>query len=159
MPPHELIAMYKEWENKYPIFSIEDPLHEDDWDNWKKLSSQIDKSIIVGDDLFATNINRLKKGIEKNAASAILVKMNQIGTISETIDVVKFAQKNNIKTIISHRSGETEDNTIADLAVGLNAKMIKTGSLCRSERTVKYNRLLEIENELGNDAVYAGVGI
>ena len=152
----DLLDIYKDWTKKYPIFSIEDPFHEDDWENWQKITSSLNENMIVGDDLFATNIERLQKGIKTKAASAVLVKMNQIGTLSETIDVIAHAKKNKFATIISHRSGETEDTTIADIAVGMNAMMIKTGSLCRSERVAKYNRLLEIEQELGDKAIYSG---
>lgn len=154
----EIIDLWQQWTNKYPIYSIEDALAEEgEWEGWQKLTDILGNSIqIVGDDLFATNIHRLKKGIQLSTANAILVKMNQVGTISETLEVIELAKKHNLKTIISHRSGETEDTTIADLAVGLNLQQIKTGSLCRSERTAKYNRLLRIEQQLGDKAVYAG---
>ena len=134
---------------KYPITSIEDPFKEDDWESWKKITKNTNIQI-VGDDLFATNLERLNKGIEEKSANAILIKLNQIGTVSETLDTIKIAQKNGFKTIISHRSGDTEDTFIADLAVGTNSDQIKTGSLTRSERVAKYNRLLRIEEELGN---------
>ncbi len=141
---------------KYPIFSIEDGCAEDDWIGWKKLNSLIgDKTLTVGDDLFVTNRDRLEKGIEKNVANTILVKPNQIGTLTETLDTINLAKENKIETIISHRSGETEDNFIADLAVGSNSKMIKTGSVTRSERCSKYNRLLVIEAN-NRDLVFAG---
>ncbi len=143
------IEYYAELIKKYPIKSIEDPFTEDDWKLWKKLTNIADIQI-VGDDLFATNIKRLKKGIEEKSANAILIKLNQIGTVSETLDVINLAQKNNFKTIISHRSGDTEDTFIADLAVATNSSQIKTGSLARSERVAKYNRLLRIEEELGS---------
>ena len=150
------VDYYSELINKYPIKSIEDPFAEDDWESWKKLTN--DTSIqIVGDDLFATNIKRLKKGIEEKSANAILVKLNQIGTVSETLDAINLAHKNNFNTIISHRSGDTEDTFIADLAVATNSTQIKTGSLARSERVAKYNRLLRIEEELGNSAKIAKV--
>ena len=150
------VDYYSELINKYPIKSIEDPFAEDDWESWKKLTN--DTSIqIVGDDLFATNIKRLKKGIEEKSANAILVKLNQIGTVSETLDAINLAHKNNFNTIISHRSGDTEDTFIADLAVATNSTQIKTGSLARSERVAKYNRLLRIEEELGNSAKMAKV--
>ena len=140
----------------YPIKSIEDPFAEDDWESWKKLTN--DSNIqIVGDDLFATNIKRLEKGIKEKSANAILIKLNQIGTVTETLDVINLAHKNGIKTIISHRSGDTEDTFIADLAVATNSSQIKTGSLARSERVAKYNRLLRIEDELGNSAKIAKV--
>jgi len=145
------IEYYSELIKKYPIKSIEDPFGEDDWESWKKLTKNTNIQI-VGDDLFATNLKRLKKGIEEKSANAILVKLNQIGTVSETLDVVNLAQKNNFKTIISHRSGDTEDTFIADLAVATKSSQIKTGSLARSERVAKYNRLLRIEEELGKDA-------
>ncbi len=150
------IDYYYELIKKYPIKSIEDPFFEDDWESWKKLTKNTNIQI-VGDDLFATNIKRLKKGIEEKSANAILVKLNQIGTVSETLEAIKLAQKNNFKTIISHRSGDTEDTFIADLAVATNSSQIKTGSLARSERVAKYNRLLRIEEELGNSAKMAKV--
>ncbi len=150
------IDYYSELIRKYPIKSIEDPFAEDDWESWKKLTSNT-KIQIVGDDLFATNVKRLKKGIEEKSANAILVKLNQIGTVSETLDAIDLAQKNDFETIISHRSGDTEDTFIADLAVATNSSQIKTGSLARSERVAKYNRLLRIEEELGNSAKMAKV--
>jgi len=150
------IDYYSELIRKYPIKSIEDPFAEDDWESWKKLTSNT-KIQIVGDDLFATNVKRLKKGIEEKSANAILVKLNQIGTVSETLDAINLAQENDFKTIISHRSGDTEDTFIADLAVATNSSQIKTGSLARSERVAKYNRLLRIEDELGNSAKIARV--
>ena len=148
------IDYYSELINKYPIKSIEDPFREDDWESWKKITRNTNIQI-VGDDLFATNINRLEKGIKEKSANAILVKLNQIGTVSETLDVINLAHKNRFKTIISHRSGDTEDTFIADLAVATNSTQIKTGSLARSERVAKYNRLLRIEEELGNSAKMA----
>ena len=150
------IDYYFELIRKYPIKSIEDPFAEDDWESWKKLTSNT-KIQIVGDDLFATNVKRLKKGIEEKSANAILVKLNQIGTVSETLDAINLAQKNDFETIISHRSGDTEDTFIADLAVATNSSQIKAGSLARSERVAKYNRLLRIEDELGNSAKMAKV--
>jgi enolase len=145
----EVAEMYQAWVDKYPIISIEDPLAEDEWNQWKDFTGKMGKKImIVGDDLFVTNINRLKKGIEKNIANSILIKLNQIGTLTETIQAISLAQKNKYKVVISHRSGETNDTTIADLAVAVNADFIKTGSLSRSERVGKYNRLMEIEEEL-----------
>ena len=143
------IDYYSELIKKYPIKSIEDPFKEDDWESWKNLTKSTDIQI-VGDDLFATNIKRLEKGIQLKSANSILVKLNQIGTVSETLDVISLAQKNDFKTIISHRSGDSEDTFIADLAVATNSSQIKTGSLARSERVSKYNRLLRIEEELGN---------
>ena len=150
------IDYYSELIKKYPITSIEDPFAEDDWESWKKLTKITDIQI-VGDDLFATNIKRLKRGIEEKSANAILIKLNQIGTVSETLDAISLAQKNDFKTIISHRSGDTEDTFIADLAVATNSSQIKTGSLARSERVAKYNRLLRIEEELGNSVKIAKV--
>ena len=150
------IEYYSDLIKKYPIKSIEDPFEEDDWESWKKLTKNTNIQI-VGDDLFVTNLERLKRGVEEKSANAILVKLNQIGTVSETLDVINFAQENNFKTIISHRSGDTEDTFIADLAVATNSTQIKTGSLARSERVAKYNRLLRIEDELGNSAKMAKV--
>ena len=148
-----IIKYYKELISKYPIKSIEDPFAEEDWKSWIKLTSEIGNNVqIVGDDLFVTNVKRLKKGIESKAANSILVKLNQIGTLTETLNVIDLAQKNNFTTIISHRSGDSEDTFIADLAVSTNSSQIKTGSLARSERVAKYNRLLKIEEELGNKA-------
>lgn len=147
----ELISFYEELVRDYPIVSIEDPLHEEDFEGYSLLTKAMgSKILIVGDDLYTTNPKRLSKGIEMNASNAILVKVNQVGTLTETMDVVKLAHENNYRTIISHRSGETEDTTIADIAVGLTARLIKTGAPARSERTAKYNRLLEIEEELEN---------
>lgn len=149
MSGQELIEYYKVLIDKYPIISIEDGVAEEDWESWKQLTEQLGKKIqLVGDDLFVTNVNRLKKGIEKGCANSILVKLNQIGTLTETLDVIRLASKNGYASVISHRSGETEDTTIADLAVAVNAGQIKTGAPCRSDRTAKYNRLLVIENKL-----------
>ena len=150
------IDYYYELTKKYPIKSIEDPFTEDDWKSWKKITKETNIQI-VGDDLFATNISRLQKGIKEKAANAILIKPNQIGTVTETLEVIKFAQKNKLKTIISHRSGDSEDTFIADLAVGTKSSQIKTGSLSRSERVAKYNRLLRIEEELGKHAKMANI--
>ena len=141
---------------KYPIKSIEDPFPEDDWDNWKKLTQEVNTQI-VGDDLFVTNKKRLERGIKEKSANSILIKPNQIGTISETLETIKLAQDNNFETIISHRSGDSEDTFIADLAVATNSSQIKTGSLARSERVAKYNRLLRIEEELGNSVKMAKI--
>ena len=141
---------------KYPITSIEDPFKEDEWDSWKTLTKTTGIQV-VGDDLFATNLKRLKKGIAEKSANAILVKLNQIGTVSETLEVIELAHKNGLKTIISHRSGDSEDTFIADLAVATNSSQIKTGSLARSERVSKYNRLLRIEEELGNSSKMAKI--
>ncbi len=142
---------------QYPIVSIEDPLHEDDWDNWQALTAKLgDRVQIVGDDLFVTNAQRLRKGIDQKAANAILIKLNQIGTLTETLQTMDLGAWHGYRSIVSHRSGETEDTAIADLSVATRCGQIKTGSLCRSERVAKYNRLLRIEAELGDTAVYAG---
>ena len=147
----EMIDFYYDITKKYPILSIEDPIFEDDWDTWSKLNKKLGSKIqIVGDDLFVTNIKRLKKGVEKKSANAILIKLNQIGTLTETLETINYAKKNNFKTIISHRSGDTEDTFIADLCVATNSSQIKTGSLARSERVSKYNRLIRIEEILNN---------
>lgn len=153
----EMVDFWKEWTSKYPIVSIEDGLAEDDWDGWKALTDAIgDKVQIVGDDLFVTNTQRLGQGIQNGIANSILVKVNQIGTLSETIDAVNLATKNSYTSVMSHRSGETADSTIADLAVALNTGQIKTGSASRSDRIAKYNQLLRIEEELGAMAYYPG---
>ena len=145
----EMIAMYQEWVEKYPIISIEDGLGERDWDGWKKLTDALGKRIqLVGDDLFVTNPKILAEGIAKGIANSILIKVNQIGTLTETFDAIELAQKHNYTAVVSHRSGETEDSTIADIAVGMNAGQIKTGSLSRTDRIAKYNRLMRIEDEL-----------
>ena len=155
----ELIAHWKSLVEKYPIYSIEDGLDEEDWEGWKKMTAEIgDKVQLVGDDLFVTNTERLKKGIELGAGNSILIKVNQIGSISETLDAIKMAHKAHYTAIVSHRSGETEDTTIADLAVALNAGQIKTGAPSRSERVAKYNQLLRIEEQLGASACYPGFG-
>ncbi|MDA1197554.1 MAG: phosphopyruvate hydratase [Proteobacteria bacterium] len=154
----ESILYYKELVSKYPIKSIEDPFAEDDWRAWSKLTKEIGKDIqIVGDDLFVTNVKRLKKGIKEKSANSILIKVNQIGTLTETLDVIDLAKKNNFSTIISHRSGDTEDTFIADLAVATQSTQIKTGSLARSERVAKYNRLLRIEEQLGKSSKIAKI--
>ena len=150
------LEYYSKLIKEYPIKSIEDPFGEDDWESWKKLTKN-NNIQIVGDDLFATNIKRLERGIKEKSANTILVKLNQIGTVTETLNVINLAHKNGFKTIISHRSGDTEDTFIADLAVATNSSQIKTGSLARSERVAKYNRLLRIEDELGNSAKIAKV--
>ena len=154
----ELVSYYKDLCKKYPIISIEDGLDENDWDGWKVLTKELGSSIqLVGDDLFVTNTKRLKKGIDEGVANAILVKINQIGTLTETFAAVEMAKKAGYAAIISHRSGESEDTTIADIAVALNAGQIKTGAPSRSERVAKYNQLLRIEDELGDAAVYDGI--
>lgn len=145
----ELIDYYAELAREFPICSIEDPLDEEDWEGWEKLTARLGKEIqLVGDDLFVTNVERLKKGIEKKAANAILVKVNQIGTLTEAIEAIQLAQKSGYNAIVSHRSGETEDTTIADIAVAFNTGQIKTGAPCRTERVAKYNRLLRIEEQI-----------
>lgn len=146
------------WCDKYPIISIEDGLHEDDWDNWVRLVEKVgDRVQIVGDDLLVTNVDRIHTGLEKKAANSLLCKVNQIGTLTESIEAVELVQKHGWTAVVSHRSGETEDNTIADLSVALNAGQIKTGAPARSDRVAKYNQLLRIEDELGNSAVYPGL--
>ena len=152
-----MTARYAEWRGKYPLVSVEDGLAEDDWAGWKHLTTTLgDKLQLVGDDLFVTNIDRIRRGVTEEVANAVLIKLNQIGTLSETIEAVEFAHRSGYATVISHRSGETEDTTIADLAVALNSGQIKTGSLSRSERNAKYNRLMEIEIELQDAARYPG---
>ncbi len=153
----EMVTFWKDWVNKYPVISIEDGLDEDDWSGWQSLNKTIgDKVQLVGDDLFVTNTQRLQRGIEENAANSILIKVNQIGSLTETIDAVNMATRNGFTSVISHRSGETEDTTIADIAVALNAGQIKTGSASRSDRIAKYNQLLRIEEDLADNAVYPG---
>ena len=159
LTPAEMVDFWKNWvdNDNYHIISIEDGMAEDDWDGWKLMNDKLGKKIqIVGDDLFVTNTKRLKQGIEKGVANSILIKLNQIGTLTETIETVNMAYRNSYTAVISHRSGETEDTTIADLAVALNTGQIKTGSASRSERIAKYNRLLRIEEQLGNAALYPG---
>lgn len=151
----ELQSVYKKWSEKFPMVSIEDGFSEDDWESWVSATANMGNQMqLVGDDLFVTNPKRLKMGLEKKAANALLVKVNQIGTLTETFDAVNLAQRNKMKTIMSHRSGETEDVIIADLAVALGCHQIKTGSLCRGERTAKYNQLLRIEEDLGGMGIY-----
>jgi enolase len=153
----QMVAYWKDWCSRYPIFSLEDGLFEDDWASWAKLTAEIGSRVqLVGDDLFVTNTKRLQRGIEANVANSILVKVNQIGSLTETIETVSMATRNAYTSVMSHRSGETEDTTIADLAVALNTGQIKTGSASRSDRIAKYNQLLRIEEELGDDAVYPG---
>lgn len=152
-----MVEVYSEWVKKYPLFSIEDGLAEEDFEGWKVLTQTLGKKVqLVGDDLFVTNSERLRKGVETKMANAILIKLNQIGTVTETLDCIRLARESGFATIISHRSGETEDTFIADLAVAVGAGQIKTGSLCRSERLAKYNQLLRIEEELGPQASYYG---
>lgn len=154
----EMVEYWAKWVKKYPIISIEDGMAEDDWDGWKKLTNKVGEKVqLVGDDLFVTNVKRLQQGIDTNVANSILVKVNQIGSLSETIDAVNLAKRNSYKSIMSHRSGETEDNTIADLAVALNTGQIKTGSASRSDRMAKYNQLIRIEEELGETAYFPGL--
>jgi enolase len=155
----EMVDYWKNWVNKYPIISIEDGCAEDDWASWKKLTQTIgDRVQLVGDDLFVTNVTRLQKGITEGIANSILVKVNQIGSLTETINAINLATKNSYTNIISHRSGETEDSTIADIAVAMNSGQIKTGSASRSDRMAKYNQLLRIEEELGSNAQFIGKG-
>ncbi len=147
----EMISFWEDWVNRYPICSIEDAMSEEDWDGWKQITQKLGHKIqLVGDDLFVTNTERLQKGIDEKAANAILVKVNQIGTLTESLDAIELAKRNGYNTIISHRSGETEDTTIADIAVAVNSGQIKTGAPSRTDRTSKYNRLLRIEEEVGN---------
>ena len=153
----EMVAYWEDWCKKYPIISVEDGLAEDDWDGWKLATEKLGNSVqLVGDDLFVTNTTRLQRGINEEIANSILIKVNQIGTLTETKEAVNLAKKNNYSSVMSHRSGETEDNTIADLAVALKTGQIKTGSASRSDRMSKYNQLLRIEEELGDNAIYLG---
>jgi enolase len=153
----EMIAYWADWCSRYPIISIEDGLAESDWEGWRRITEQLGKRVqLVGDDLFVTNVRFLQKGIDTSAANAILIKVNQIGTLTETLDAIELAKTNNMTAVISHRSGETEDSFIADLAVATNAGQIKTGSLSRSDRIAKYNQLLRIEEDLGDGARYLG---
>jgi enolase len=155
----EMAAIYAEWLGAYPIVSIEDPLAEEDWPGWQELTASVgDRLQVVGDDLFVTNSERLRRGIAEHSANSLLVKLNQIGTVTETLDAVSLAQRAGYTCVISHRSGETDDTTIADLAVATNAGQIKTGAPARGERVAKYNQLLRIEELLGDAAVYAGAG-
>lgn len=157
LTPSQMVDYWKSWVDKYPIISIEDGMAEDDWDGWKQMTDVMGHQVqLVGDDLFVTNVERLKMGIDKGVANSILIKVNQIGTLTETIDAVNMAYRNSYTAVISHRSGETEDTTIADLAVALNTGLIKTGSASRTDRIAKYNQLLRIEELLGNSAKYLG---
>ena len=154
----EMVDLFKDWISKYPIVSIEDPLDQNDWEGYAKMTKELGNQIqIVGDDFFVTNTKRLARGIEEGACNSILIKLNQIGTVTETIDAVRMAQKAGYTAVISHRSGETEDAFIADLAVALETGQIKTGSMSRSDRIAKYNQLMRIEDELGYNARYAGM--
>jgi enolase len=156
----QMVDYWADWAKRYPILSIEDGLGEDDWDGWKLLTEKTgDKIQLVGDDLFVTNVDRLKQGIDKNIANSILVKVNQIGTLTETINAVQMAMNNKYTAVMSHRSGETEDTTIADLAVALRCGQIKTGSASRSDRIAKYNQLLRIEEMLGEAGRYQGMDV
>jgi enolase len=153
----ELVGIYEELSKKYPIVSIEDGCAEDDWDGWKKLTQALGARVqLVGDDLFVTNVEFLRRGIKEGVGNSILVKVNQIGSLTETLDAIELARENRYTAVISHRSGETEDTTIADIAVATNAGQIKTGSLSRTDRIAKYNQLLRIEEELGDNAQYGG---
>ena len=153
----EMIDWIANLTEKYPLISVEDGLAEEDWENWKKLTERLGNKVqLVGDDLFVTNIKRLQKGLDNNVANSILIKLNQIGTLTETLDAIELAKKNGYTAVVSHRSGETEDTTLADVAVATNAGQIKTGAPCRTDRVAKYNRLLNIENQLGNQAKYLG---
>jgi len=157
LTPKEMVEYWKGWVKKYPIISIEDGMAEDDWDGWKLMTKELGEKIqMVGDDIFVTNVERLQRGIDLGVANSILIKVNQIGTLTETINTVNMAYRNAYTAVISHRSGETEDTTIADLSVALNTGLIKTGSACRSERIAKYNQLLRIEEQLGSSAKYLG---
>ena len=160
LSPQDMVAYWKDWCNRYPIFSIEDGCSEDDWAGWKHMTEVLGHRIqLVGDDLFVTNVTRLQRGIDDKVANSILIKVNQIGTLTETINAVNLAHRNAYTSVISHRSGETEDATIADLAVALNSGQIKTGSASRSDRVAKYNQLLRIEEGLGDAAAYMGRSI
>ena len=155
MSSEELVKYWEKWVNQYPIISIEDGMAEDDWEGWKMLTETVGHKVqLVGDDLFVTNVERLQQGIDRKIANGLLVKVNQIGTLTETINAVSLAQQNGYNTIMSHRSGETEDTTIADLAVALNCGQIKTGSASRTDRIAKYNQLIRIEEMLGSNGVY-----
>ena len=157
MEPSQLLNTYRDWVSNYPIISIEDGFSEYDWDSWGSMVRDLGGKIqIVGDDLFTTNPKLIDKGIKQNVANAVLIKPNQIGTLTETINAVRAGQKSNWGTILSHRSGETEDTSIVDLAIGLNAGQIKTGAPSRGERVSKYNELLRIEQDLGQSAIYSG---
>ena len=152
-----MVKIYNSWSQNFPLVSVEDGLAEDDWDGWKLLTERLGARVqLVGDDIFVTNKKRIEKGIAGRIANAVLIKVNQIGTLTETLDAIQVSHKANYRTVISHRSGETDDSTIADLAVATNSQQIKTGSLCRGERIAKYNQLLRIEEELGIQAKFWG---
>jgi enolase len=160
LAPEGLVDLWAEWCRKYPIVSIEDGMAQEDWDGWRSLNARLGNRVqLVGDDIFVTNVERIKRGIREEAANSVLIKLNQIGTLTETLDAMAEARRAGWTCVISHRSGETEDTTIADLAVATGAGQIKTGAPARGERTAKYNRLLRIEEEMGNRARYAGGGI
>jgi enolase len=155
----DMIAWYRELVNRYPILSIEDGLAENDWDGWQKLTAEMGNRIqLVGDDIFVTNTKIIDRGIREGVGNSVLIKLNQIGTLTETLDAIDMARRAGYTSVVSHRSGETEDTTIADVVVAYNTGQIKTGSLCRTDRTAKYNQLLRIEDRLGRSARYAGVG-
>ena len=155
-----MVKFYQQWIRQYPILSLEDGMAENDWDGWKALTDVVGSRVqLVGDDVFVTNTKILSEGIEKGIGNSILIKLNQIGTLTETLDCIELARRSSYTTVISHRSGETEDTTIADLAVATNAGQIKTGSVSRTDRVAKYNQLLRIEEELGTRAVYPGLQV
>jgi enolase len=157
LAPREMAAYYADLCKRYPIVSIEDGMAEDDWEGWAAITEMVGDQIqLVGDDLFVTNVDRLKMGIDRGVANSILIKLNQIGTLTETLDTIQLAHRAGYTAVVSHRSGETEDSTISDLVVATNAGQIKTGAPCRGERTAKYNQLLRIEEELGDLAYYPG---
>lgn len=157
LSPEEMVGFYENLVNKYPIISIEDGMAEEDYEGWKIMTERLGNKIqLVGDDLFVTNVKRLQKGLDNNIANSILIKLNQIGTLTETLDAIELAKKNGYTAVVSHRSGETEDTTLADVAVAMNAGQIKTGAPCRTDRVAKYNRLLNIEHQLGDVAQYLG---
>jgi enolase len=158
LSPSQMVDLWEDWANRYPIVSLEDGMAEDDWEGWQELTRRLGKRIqLVGDDLFVTNTERLRRGIDTGAANSILIKVNQIGTLTEALDAIELARRNGYTSVVSHRSGETEDTTIADIAVATNAGQIKTGAPSRSERVAKYNQLLRIETDLGDAAEYGGL--
>ncbi len=160
MTPSQMVDYYAKLVKTYPIISIEDGMAEDDWDGWKEMTDKLGNDIqIVGDDLFVNNTERLKRGIDTGVANSILIKLNQIGTLTETLDAIEMAKTAGYTAVVSHRSGETEDNTISDVVVAVNAGQIKTGSACRTDRICKYNQLLRIEEELGEIAGFAGMSV